>query len=354
MESFISEHLPDGLLDLPAGRLHEKLDGPKLFHLPGRVKQPLVVSVLQHGNEISGWDAVRHLLGNTYARQTLPRSLILMIGNVEAAAKNRRFLPGQPDFNRCWPGHDGTPGPLHRLFAHMTAHVEMQQPLACIDIHNNTGNNPHYSALNHLESGHLALAARFSPTALYFTHPRGTQSRAFGAFCPAITLECGPPHLSAGADHAQAYLHSALEDGEKFLDPAAGNPLSLFEMAATVFANPQYTLGFGNAEADIVLRPDLEQFNFKSISPGTVLGHVKPAVLQPLRVSAHRPGHSSDCFRVVDGKIIVSRTVMPVMLTTDARVVHQDCLCHLLQAVAGIETANVTDPARVEPQAQKQ
>src|SRR5690625_1085547 len=205
-----------------------------------------------------------------------------------------------------------------------------------------------------LEPGHLALAARFSPTALYFTHPRGTQSRAFGAFCPAITLECGPPHLSAGADHAQAYLHSALEDGEKFLDPAAGNPLSLFEMAATVFANPQYTLGFGNAEADIVLRPDLEQFNFKSISPGTVLGHVKPAVLQPLRVSAHRPGHSSDCFRVVDGKIIVSRTVMPVMLTTDARVVHQDCLCHLLQAVAGIETANVTDPARVEPQAQKQ
>src|SRR5690625_904974 len=114
MESFISEHLPDGLLDLPAGRLHEKLDGPQLFHLPGRVKQPLVVSVLQHGNEISGWDAVRHLLGNTYARQTLPRSLILMIGNVEAAAKNRRYLPGQPDFKRCWRSYYGISGLMHR------------------------------------------------------------------------------------------------------------------------------------------------------------------------------------------------------------------------------------------------
>src|SRR5690625_7341563 len=77
MESFISEHLPDGLLALPAERLHEKLDGPKLFHLPGRVKQPLVVSVLQHGNEISGWDAVRHLLGKTYARQTLDRKSVV-------------------------------------------------------------------------------------------------------------------------------------------------------------------------------------------------------------------------------------------------------------------------------------
>lgn len=354
MKPFISEYLPDGLLDLPARRLHEKLDGPKLFHLPGQVKQPLVVSVLQHGNEISGWDAVRHLLGETYARRPLPRNLILMVGNVAAAAKNRRFLPGQPDFNRCWPDHDGPPGSLHRLFARMTAHIEMQQPLACIDIHNNTGNNPHYSALNHLEQGHLALAARFSPTALYFTHPRGTQSRALGEFCPAITLECGPPSLSAGADHARTYLHGILEDGEKFLDPAAGDPLSLFEMSTTVFANPQYSLGFGEAEADIVLRPDLEQFNFKSIPPGTVLGHTKPTVLQPFKVSAHHPDHNSNFFKIVDGKIIVSRTIRPVMLTTDARVVRQDCLCHLLQGISGIEPAKTQGPIQTGTRAQKQ
>src|SRR5690625_7992603 len=95
MESFISEHLPDGLLALPAERLHEKLDGPKLFHLPGRDKQPLVVSGLQHGNESSGWDAVRLLLGKTYARQTLPRSLYLLIGNVGAAAQTRPTRPGK-------------------------------------------------------------------------------------------------------------------------------------------------------------------------------------------------------------------------------------------------------------------
>jgi predicted deacylase len=106
MQPVMLDHLPDGLLDCPATHLHDMLQEPTLVHLSGRRPQPLFVSVLQHGNEISGWDAVRRLLKGRYLRDPLPRSLILFIANVRAASRRQRKLTDQPDFNRCWPGSD--------------------------------------------------------------------------------------------------------------------------------------------------------------------------------------------------------------------------------------------------------
>jgi hypothetical protein len=56
------EALPPGLLDLDATELHAALGGPTLIHLDGRRGPALFVSVLLHGNETTGWDAVRGLL----------------------------------------------------------------------------------------------------------------------------------------------------------------------------------------------------------------------------------------------------------------------------------------------------
>ena len=56
------EHIPEGLLDLPAERLEQALGGPTLIHLAGRRDPALLVSVLMHGNETTGWEAVRRWL----------------------------------------------------------------------------------------------------------------------------------------------------------------------------------------------------------------------------------------------------------------------------------------------------
>ena len=37
------EQIPEGLLSLPATRLHEMLDGPTLIHLQGRHPDPIFV-----------------------------------------------------------------------------------------------------------------------------------------------------------------------------------------------------------------------------------------------------------------------------------------------------------------------
>ena len=337
MKPLILDHLPDGLLDLEATALGEILDGPTLIHLPGRRPQPLFVSVLQHGNEISGWDAIRRLLKSRYQRDPLPRSLILFIGNVRAAARGRRHLADQPDFNRCWPGSDSVPTIWHDVFAEITEHVRLRKPFASIDIHNNTGLNPHYSAVNRIEPRRLNLAAHFSRTVIYFTEPRGVQSMAFGEFCPAVTLECGLSGQSDGSDHAMTFLDTVLNLTEIPDRPPSPENLELYSMFATVTVPSEVKFSFRGADgiSQLLLPPDLDRMNFREMPPGTHLGSVpeEPALL--LRARSHDGQDlSQHCFMLEDGQILTRRPLMPAMLTTDEFVVRNDCLCYLMERVS--------------------
>ena len=81
------DRMPLSLLQADAGDLHEILGGPTLFHLQGRRDPALFVSVLMHGNETTGWYAIREVLLRYVGREglLLPRSLSLFIGNTAAA-----------------------------------------------------------------------------------------------------------------------------------------------------------------------------------------------------------------------------------------------------------------------------
>ena len=106
------DEMPLSMLQADAADLHDILGGPTLFHLRGRREPALFVSVLMHGNETTGWDAVREVLRGFVGVDgfDLPRSLSLFIGNVSAAAAGVRHLPSQPDYNRVWPGSDRSVG----------------------------------------------------------------------------------------------------------------------------------------------------------------------------------------------------------------------------------------------------
>ncbi len=163
--------LPPGLLDLPAARLGEVLPGPALIHLPGRRTPPLFVSVLLHGNEDTGWLAAQSVL-KKYATAELPRALSLFIGNVEAARSGLRRLDGQPDYNRVWPGSEEAHPAELAMMRQVVDVMRARGVFASIDIHNNTGLNPHYACVNRLDqalsaSRHAVFAHRglFHPAA---------------------------------------------------------------------------------------------------------------------------------------------------------------------------------------------
>lgn len=334
MNLTILDHLPDGLLELPARELHRQLDGPTLIHLPGRRPQPLFVSVLQHGNEISGWEAIRRLLKSRYSRDPLPRSLILLIGNVRAAARGRRHLADQPDFNRCWPGSDTVPTIWHDIFAEITDHVRLRKPVASIDIHNNTGLNPHYSAVNRIEPKRLNLATLFSRTVIYFTEPRGVQSMAFSDFCPSVVLECGVAGNSDGADHALAYLDTVLNLTELPTSMPSPEDLELFSMIATVRVAEDLEFSFDGQHGELRFPPDLDRMNFRELSPGTQLAASLNGHQRPLIARSHDGRDlTEDWFQMANHHVVTRKPLMPAMLTTDERIVRQDCLCYLMERV---------------------
>lgn len=326
--------LPSGLLDLPAEHLIARLDGPTLIHLPGRQPQPLFVTVLMHGNEPVGWEAIRQVLKRYQpggGKLELPRALSLLIGNVRAAAQGRRHLDDQPDYNRVWPGSDAAETPEHLLMARVVEIMRDRQPFASVDLHNNTGLNPHYACVNELDPHALHLATLFSRTVIYFRRPRGVQSMAMAPICPAVTLECGKAGQRHGTEHARDFLDACLHLAEHPDHAVAAHDLDLFHTVAVVKVRPEVTFGFAGQGLDLTLAEDLDRMNFRELPAGTRFGRVGGDPL-PLAVRNEQDVDVSDrYFAIEQGELFTRLPVMPSMLTRDLSVIRQDCLGYLME-----------------------
>lgn len=325
----ITDALPHGLLQASADELADLLPGPTLLHLAGRRPAPLFVSVLLHGNEDSGWLAARSIL-RKYAEAGLPRALSLFIGNVAAARVGLRHLDDQPDYNRIWPGATDDGRPEHAMARQVVAEMRVRGVFASVDVHNNTGLNPHYACVNRLDRASLRLATLFSRTVVFFTRPLGVQSAAFAALCPAVTLECGKPGVARGVEHAVDFIDSCLRLSDFPEHPIAPHDIDLFHTIATVRVPEHCTFGFGACGRDIEFSPELEHYNFREIDAGTVFAHARAAAMLEVQDEqgaevAHR------LFSRRDGQIRLARPLMPAMLTRDERVIRQDCLCYLME-----------------------
>lgn len=321
--------LPPGFLDAASEQLEELLGGPTLIHLPGLRDRPLFVSILLHGNEITGLEAVQALL-RPYLGRPLPRALSIFVGNVAAARARQRRLDGQPDYNRIWPGGSHQDSDEARVIAEVVEEMRQRRVFASLDIHNNTGRNPFYACVNRLDGPYLYLASLFSHTVVYFTAPRGVQSMAMAELCPAVTVECGQPGSPLAAEHARTFIDAALHLREIPAHPAAA--LDVFHTVAIVRVPPQVSFGFGAVAADLLLEEDLEQLNFRELPVGTVFGRVPAGRDGRLWVEDAQGAEVTDqFFALEEGELRLTRRVMPSMLTHDTRVIRQDCLCYLME-----------------------
>ncbi len=327
--------LPDGLLNLDATQLQRVLGGPTLIHLSGRKQPDLFVSVLTHGNETTGWEAVRQLLRGYIpggGERELPRSLSLFIANVSAAAVGMRHLDGQPDYNRVWPGSESYETPEHRMMAQVVEIMRERGVFASVDVHNNTGINPHYACINLLDNRFLHLASMFSRTVVYFIRPCGVQSMAMAKLCPAVTLECGRVGQVFGVDHAVDYLDACLNLSVHPTHPVVHHDIELFHTVAIVKVPDEVSFGYGVSNVDICFAEDLDHLNFRKLSKGTVLGRLAPGVGLGLRATDESGADvTARYFKVAGNEIKLCIPVMPSMLTLDHKVVRQDCLCYLME-----------------------
>jgi succinylglutamate desuccinylase len=324
-------YLPDKFLETEARDLHKILPTPTLIHLSGRREQPLFVSILLHGNEDTGLIAVQALL-QKFEDKSLPRSLSLFIGNVEAAQAGLRRLKNQPDYNRIWSHNVEKLLPEQEMTKEVVAIMARRNVFASIDIHNNTGLNPHYACINKLDDTFLHLATLFSRIVVYFTSPKGVQSAAFAELCPSVTLECGKPGLTSGVEHASGFVEAALNLSQFPTHPVPHHDLDLFHTVATVKVPDGISLGVNDDSSQLNLISDIDHYNFRELTPDTCLAKIKEVDSFPVEAWDETGNDiARHYFKINEGKLSTQRSVMPAMLTRDVNIIRQDCLCYLME-----------------------
>jgi len=329
IENFDRLHgLPDGFFDISSTNIRTLFPNPTLIQLDGKGPDFLFISILLHGNEYTGLKVMQKILAEH--AQDLPRSILLFIGNVRAAEANRRYLPDQVDYNRCWPGTELEPSPTSQMMQRIVEIAHALPLFAAIDIHNNTGKNPHYACITDPNMQNQNLAARFNRVGMVFNH-RGVSTMAFDGICPAITLECGLPGDPQGIEHACRFVEGMLTLDALPQTQPGRHALHLVESHLTLNIPQDISYAFDPAaDADLRFEHDFEDRNFTLFDPHQVFGYTR--VARPLSIT-DSDGHdvTDEILRVEEGKIYLNNTLMPAMITRDRLVIRQDCLCHLLQ-----------------------
>ncbi|NTW83232.1 MAG: succinylglutamate desuccinylase [Chlorobiaceae bacterium] len=339
------DRLPEGFTGIAIEKLDSILPGPSLIRIEGEKGSPLFVSILLHGNETTGFEAMQQLLDGFGAPlRPLPRPMLLFVGNVAAAVQGVRKLDGQADYNRIWQGERY---PEHLLARKVLAEIVKAAPLAGIDLHNNTGKNPHYGCVNRLDKKSLSLARRFSKTIVWFTEPHEVLAVALAAICPAVTLECGVSGVVAGIKHVENYLRHCLELPEESLfTPPPNHHNDLFHTTARILLPEGIRPGFGQctANTDVCFREDLETLNFERVPEGTELGRYRNG-LPPLMVIDNLNRNVTDLYLLFSENRILTRVpVVPSMFTRDVKIIRQDCLGYIMEPYEAKSEETVAPP----------
>lgn len=329
MKLEVFNQLPDGVLQCQAKELHKYFPGPCLVNLQGQRDEVLFISVLLHGNEYTGWEAIKKLLAE-YQDKPLPRSVSLFIGNVQAAREGLRLLDEQHDFNRIWK-LDGD-SEEHHIATQMLDEVKKLNPVMAIDIHNNTGLNPHYACVNKIDKDFFHLATLFSRTVVYFTCPDSVLSVALAELCPAVTVECGKPEDDAGIEHAYSFINACLHLDHFPSHNVAHQDIDIFHTVATVKVPEEISIGFNDDTADLCFIDNLDRLNFNELPAGTCLANTTTGSQVPVIVKDEEGKDVTErYFSIQQGKLVTTTPVMPSMLTLDKKIIKQDCLCYLME-----------------------
>lgn len=332
------ETLPEGFLQVKAKSLIKIFPRPTIVHIKGKKEEALYISVLLHGNEFSGWEAVKHYLRSI---KELERDIILFIGNVKAAAEAKRMVEGQLDFNRVWELGDC---PEHHMAVEVISYLRNQKSIfAAIDIHNNTGRNPLYGCINKIHVEDVKLASLFSSRVVYFLKPSEVQSMALSKYFPTVTLECGKPGNENGIITIVEMINSLMDiDSWDDVDMSVNRDIKMFHTIAKISLNPKLKLSFDptDVDADVWANEELETYNFEMLKKGTHLLKLKQAQqVLSIRDDAGQD-LTNDYFEIQDSYIVVKKDFIPSMFTKNVEVIHQDCFGYLMEPMRVHEPLN--------------
>lgn len=326
----IRKDLPKGFLNLSPKELYKLLSGPTLIHLKGKKDPPLFVSTLLHGNETTGLISIQRLLReHEQTQRPLLRSLIIFLGNVEAARFGQRKLDHQNDYNRIW-----SKPSLQDLDAakQVIAYVQKEKIFACIDVHNTTGRNPFYACVTKFTEENVSLAQLFSRNIIFFHQPEGTITETISQFAPAVTIECGRSGNERGVECAKDFIETCLHFSKIPAVSSDKVDLNIYCSKFRILVPKDAQICFGSParDSDFTFIEDFDKLNFTEVLPGTRIGwrHSSSFKLQVFNESG--TNIADQFFEYRNGEILLAQKVIPSLFTTDSKVTKQDCLGYFL------------------------
>lgn len=330
-------YLPDGL---PAGWLEaddraalEALGQPTLVRIPGHGEgRPRAVSVLLHGDEPTGFQALLHVLRDG---PHLPYDLYVFVGNVRAALAPPgyavRYLDDQEDLNRIW-APSSTTTPLRRTASEVLDHLRLADIEALVDLHNTSGDNPRYAIVTRPTVANLNLATLFTSHIVHWELSNGAFVEAVQDERHAVAVELGRPGQAGGFEAAVTGLRRYL-DVPAIEERRTLRPYTLMTGLHRVTVPPDVELRFGgtlDGTVDLVVPADADRHNFVEVAAGHTLGRVRRGVPIPVEVVAP-DGHvaTEDVVRIDGDRLVLTRAATPVMMTRTVEAVRKDCLVYL-------------------------
>lgn len=339
----IKNKIPEELKTCKPQDLINVLLAPTLFHIEGAKKPALFISAMLHGNEPTGLYVIQELLKH-YDTAQWPRETYFFIGNVWAAKESKRRLDHQPDFNRVWRNGDL---PENKMAMAVMEIVNPSSLFAVIDIHNNTGRNPHYAVVESLGVGHLNLASLFGRECLYFSEQDYTCSETLGRYCPAVTIETGQPGSVEGVAHALEFVNMLMQMEELPSKPLSELDLSVLHSFGTLRLEPRSQVGIGVEDGDICFDNDFDLMNFKVVPAGTVFGHYKNDHYLKF-FDNHGNDVTETFFEHRGGKIMSRVSMVPTMLKLDKDVLKTNCVGYAMSRV-DLTAPSLTAPSLTAP-----
>ncbi len=333
----ILNELPDAFLTISHRDLKKVFDKPTLVHVKGDKSPALFVSILLHGNEFSGLEIIQDILKKykTTNGYKLPRDLWLFIGNVDAAQLGLRALDGQVDFNRAWPGTQDPHTNTAKLIQKVIDTISKNGLFASVDLHNNTGQNPHYGCISIVNDENKYLCTLFNHIGMVFTSPKGVSTMAFDGLCPANTLECSTPGNRPAIEKGFSLIDDLMHMDHFPAKPVPKHDLQLVKNSATVKINADVTFSFeddvnSNIDMDLIVVKNFDHHNFTLLEKNEVFAYSN--VDKPLLVtSSDGKDITNEIIQNNNGNISLKKALMPAMITMDKNIVLQDCLCYLLE-----------------------
>ena len=312
-------------LNFRSEELRQLYDEPILFDLSKAGERPFFVSTLLHGNETSGWEATRNLATEVLEDNGIP-SFILLLGNIVAAERNLRHLKGQPDFNRIW-GQGNSP--YHQWAQEVLEYVRAKQPWYSLDIHNNTGPNPHHSIVTSLDTPTLRSARLFSENVIFAQQPPGVLTRRCAEFSIALTIESGLPQDPHSAIRAHNLIKTLWTRQE--VPDTDISDLKIFENSVRVVLENAAELSNDDVPH---FAPFLHRYNFKKIPAGTQLAKLTTPQTRLIALDEQQQDRTADYLSYDGANISTRQDTIMSMYTEDPLIVRQDCVCYFLNTLS--------------------